>query len=262
MSYISRQEREVDKTLRQCFNNSFGSIVVNDIESLLKYSSQEKLQTLYDIYCEEVKGYNEKRSQIIQDNKKIKDDLLTFVRNHELVDRISLVHKVTKKNDQLYAHWNKVVTDLQKYVPMYKSTPRNLEQQFEFKFIYNNCEQVLRYTRLQSLFTDITLHIKRVNDSNKAANILYVKALEYIEVHNLDTVFCVTSGDYIKLCDEHAQELYRESVEGTEIDVTHGDGDDCTWEIGENRCTCHNNRYYLEIEGGFDKGFYSWGQWC
>jgi hypothetical protein len=240
----------------------YGGVVVKDIESFLKYSSQEKLLQLYDTYCEEVKAYNERRSQIIQDNKKVKDDLLAFVKGHELVDRIQLVHKMTKSNNQLYAHWNKVVTDLQKYVPVYKSSPRSLEQQFEFKFIYNNCEQEIRYTRLNCLFQDITSHIKRINDTTRAANIMYTKALEYIEQHKLDTSSCVITGDYIALCNEHSQEVYRESVEGTEIDVTHGDGDDCVWEIGENRCECGNNRYYLEIEGDFDKGFYSWGQWC
>jgi hypothetical protein len=261
MSYVSRQEQEVDKILRQCFTG-IGGVVVKDIESFLKYSSQEKLLQLYDIYCEEVKTYNEKRSQIIQDNKKVKDDLLAFVRGHELVDRISLAHKITKKNDQLYAHWNKVVTDLQKYIPMHKSSPRNLEQQFEFKFIYNNCEQEIRYTRLNCLFQDITSYIKRINDTTRAANIMYAKALEYIEQNKLDISSCVTTGDYIALCNEHAQEVYRESVEGGEIDVTHGDGDDCTWEIGDRRCVCSNNRYYLEIEGDFVNGFYSYGQWC
>lgn len=39
------------------------------------------------------------------------------------------------------------------------------------------------------------------------------------------------------------------------------DGDDCTWMIGERRCSCGNNRYYLEVEGNLLDGYYSYGQW-
>lgn len=91
---------------------------------------------------------------------------------------------------------------------------------------------------------------------------LDTKVVEYIEKHNLDTSWCATVQDFYLCANDHAKEAYRKSMENEEIDVTHSDGEDCEWTVGDRRCACGNNRYYLEVEGDFIKGFYSYGQWC
>ena len=41
----------------------------------------------------------------------------------------------------------------------------------------------------------------------------------------------VTAKEIITLAEEISKEEYYKSVEGDIIDVTHGDGDDCEWEM-------------------------------
>jgi hypothetical protein len=86
--------------------------------------------------------------------------------------------------------------------------------------------------------------------------------MKYCEDNKLDTSWCVGVDDYVKVAEEFGREQYFESMEGVEIDVTHGDGDGCTWLVGSHRCECSNNRYYLEVEGNFMEGYYGYGQWC
>ena len=245
------------------FSSSFGNNKpYEDIEYLLENLKQETLLQEYQTFCDKVSESNKKRLEVVENNKKIKEDLLSFVQNHELVDRISLSHQWKKTNGNLYAHWEKVIKDLQRYVPPHRSAPKSLESQFKFEFIYNS-ETHWCYTTLATFLSDVSTKVKQVNRTLQANNIMYVKALEYVSKHQLDDSWCVTTKDYVSLCNEHSKEAYRESVfaNGETIEVQHSDGDDCEWN-GDHRCECGNNRYYLEIEGNFVEGWYSWGQWC
>ena len=253
-------KEKLENLQRKLFEGNFSS-TFNTIEYLVDHLTQDTLIVNYSKFCEEVKCYNEKRSKINEDNKKVKEDLLSFVRNHDLVDKISLCHSMTKTNGKLYAHWEKVVKDLQKWVPPYKSSPRPIDSRFTFTFAYNGTDHTI-YTHLNTFVEDVKNKIKVINRQSQEDNITYVKALEYIDKHSLDSSECVTTKDYVAICNEHGKELHRENLQGEEIDVQHSDGDDCVWEVGDHRCECGKNRYYLEVEGNFINGFYSYGHWC
>ena len=262
--YNQSKQEEILKNLKMfLFNSNLStSRVFTEIEKVISTLDQEKLNTAYTAYEESVNTHNNKCITIARENIQIKKDLLEFIDSHPMIDRINVNRKRSKgKRGEMYAHWNKVILDLQNYVP-HKMALRSKDSLFDFTYEYGGKSYIIHNITITTFFERVLRDIKNVNKILEEGNIKYNKALTYISDNNLDASDCVLANDYIALCDEHARDVYRDSLEGEEIDVTHGDGDDCVWEIGEHRCECGNNRYYLEVEGDFINGFYSYGQWC
>ncbi|CAH9013752.1 conserved hypothetical protein [Vibrio phage 501E54-1] len=250
------------KTVFKSFMGSYTTDKCSDnIEYFIKNVSQDMVLDEYNKRQDAITGRNQARQKVREQNVQIKKDLLEFVKNHEHVDRLTISRKIEKSRGGLYAHWGKVIKDMQMYEGQHQSSLRPYDSKFYFKFTYNGSEYQV-YTSISNIVQRIKGEIARINATALANNVKYVKALDYIKEHSLNSEECITSDDYLELCHEHAKDVYFESVKGAEIDVTHGNGDDCTWEIGAHRCICGNNRYYLEIEGDFTTGFYSYGQWC
>lgn len=254
-----------EEKLKAVFNSFMGSYTndkcLANIEHFIKNVSQGMVMEEYDKRQTKITEHNQNRQKVREQNAKVKKDLLEFVKNHENIDRLTISRKMEKSRGGLYAHWEKVIKDMQTYEPFHQSNLRPYDSKFYFKFTYNGSEYQV-YTSISNIIQRVKDEIARINATAHANNVKYVKALDYIKEHKLDSEHCIATDDFIELCNEHAKELYFESVRGDEISVTHGDGDDCDWEIGERRCYCGGNRYYLEICGDFVTGFYSYGQWC
>ncbi len=254
-----------EEKLKTVFNSFMGSYTSDKcpdhIEYFIKNVSQDMVLEEYDKRQTKITEHNQNRSKVREQNAQVKKDLIEFVKNHESVDRLTISCKMEKSRGGLYSHWEKVIKDMQTYEPNYLSSLRDYDSKFYFKFTYNSSE-VQVYTSISNIVQRVKDEIARINATAHDNNVKYVKALDYIKEHSLDDNHCITTDDFIELCNEHAKEIYFESMTGEEIYVTHSDGDDCDWEIGSHRCSCGTNRYYLEIEGDFVTGFYSYGQWC
>jgi hypothetical protein len=260
---MKRNKEEALKAIKlHIFNGgSFGRTFEN-IEKVIEHLDQEQLTTAYNEYAEQVKEHKTKRGNIIHNNMQIKKDFLAFIDNHEHIDRINVGRKRTKnRKGEMYAHWNKVIADLQAYVPNTINI-RPIDQNFTFDFVYASAPRRLDNVTIETFFERVVSAIKRINHDNAAKSEKYNAALEYIKTHKLDDQNCILPKDFIAICNEHARDIYCESLRGEEIGVTHSDGDDCTWEVGDHRCECGVNRYYLEINGDFHSGFDSYGKWC
>ena len=254
-----------EEKLKTVFNYFMGSYTsdkcTDHIEHFIKNVSQDMVLEEYDKRQTKIIEHNQNRQKVREQNAQVKKDLIEFVKNHESVDRLTISRKMEKSRGVLYAHWEKVIKDMQTYEPKQLSNLRPYDSKFYFKFNYNGSEYQV-YTSSSNIVQRVKDEIARINATVHANNVKYIKALDYIKEHSLNPEHCVTTDDYIELCNEHAKEVYFESMTGEEISVTHGDGDDCIYSIGAHRCECGNNRYYLEIEGDFVTGFYSYGQWC
>ena len=261
-NHMQRSKEEVLKSIKlHIFSGSFGRTFEN-IEKVIEHLNQEQLTNAYNEYAVQVTEHKEKRNSIVRNNFQIRKDFLAFVDNHEHIDRINVLRKRTKnRKGDMYAHWNKVIADLQTYVPPTMSV-RPINQSFTFEFAYASAPRRLYDVTIETFFERVVQVIKSINHDIASKNEKYNAALEYIKTHKLDDGCCVLPQDFIEICNEHARDIYFESMRDEELAVTHGDGDDCTWEVGDHRCECGNNRYYLEVMGDFHKGFEAYGQWC
>ena len=254
-----------EEKLKTVFNSFMGSYTSDKcpghIEYFIKNVSQDMVLDEYDKRQTKITEHNQNRLKVREQNAQVKKDLISFVKNHEGVNRLTISRKMEKSRGGLYAHWEKVIKDMQTNEPFHKSDLRDYNSKFYFKFTYNGSEYQV-YTAISNIIQRVKDEIARINATAHANNVKYVKALDYIKAHSLDDKLCITTDDFIELCNEHAKEIYLESMTGEEISVTHSDGDDCIYSIGSHRCECGNNRYYLETEGDFVTGFYSYGQWC
>jgi len=259
------RKEKLDKVLSRMFNgNTYNfNLTTNDnsttvsVEDFLTLS-QDEIDKQYIEFSNSVDEHNKMRSEIGTNNRKIKQDFLQAVEGIENINKF-YKGRMKKKNGDLYVHWNKVIEDLLSYVPPSRSK-QNSEETFDFTFNYSGQSYTIR-TKIITVIEDITNKIKNLNQKALKQDEQYIKSLAYIEEHNVDSSWCVTKQDFYCCANSHAEELYRESMQDEEIDVTHGDGDDCEWTVGERRCNCGNNRYYLEVDGDFINGFYSYGQW-
>jgi len=239
-------------------------ILNNKVETVLKYIKER--QTTDD-------ESEIKRNEVISQNKEATDKLLTYLLDEIKVDQWKIFKKskrgrgwtATTVRGDMYSHYKKVFEDVKTYVPMRMPKVADLgSSNVQYDLTYNNVNLTLRFHKphtLGDIFKQAKVEIKRYEDSVAKENKLLVASKEFLDKCIEDYSELITGKDIIKLADELAREEYHEAQEGLEIDVTHGDGDDCTWRFGERRCVCSNNRYYLEIEGDLLNGYYSWGQW-
>ena len=257
-----RKEAALKSVKLHIFNGGSFGRTFEGIEKVINNLDQEQITKSYNEYAEQVAAHSAKRNSIIRNNYQIRKDFLAFVDNHEYIDRINVSRKRTKNSKgDMYAHWNKVIADLQTYVP-HELWVRPIDQTFYFEFLYNSVPCKLQSVTIETLFERVVQVIKNINHDIAQKSEMYNAAIKYIKTYELDDDGCILPEDFIAICNEHAKDIYFESMRDEEIDVTHGDGDDCTWEVGSHRCECGNTRYYLEIMGDFHKGFESYGQWC
>lgn len=172
----------------------------------------------------------------------------------------------TTVRGDMYAHYKKVFEDVKSYVPMLPSKVDDFGRgNCDYELIYNNTILNLRFHAdhtIQDIFEKSVIVIKDYEKQIAKDNKHLTLAKEFLDKRGEDYSEIITAKDIIALAEEISKEDYFKSVEGDLIDVTHGDGDDCEWEIGEHRCVCGNNRYYLEVDGDMVNGYYSYGQWC
>ncbi|AUR91584.1 hypothetical protein NVP1161O_142 [Vibrio phage 1.161.O._10N.261.48.C5] len=239
-------------------------ILNNKVETVLKYL--EERQTVID-------ESEIKRNEIISKNKEAVDILLSYLLDDLKIDQWKIFKKkkrgrgwtATTVRGDIYAHWKKAFEDVKAYVPL--RIPKVVDfgsSNIQYDLTYNNVTLSLRFHKahtLEDIFEQSKVVIKRYEDSVAKENKLLVASKDFLDKRNADYSQLITGKEIIELADETAREEYHEAQDGLEIDVTHSDGDDCTWIIGERRCECSNNRYYLEIEGDLINGYYSYGQW-
>ena len=241
-------------------------ILNNKVETVLKYI--EERQTIVD-------ESEIKRKEIIAQNEEVTANLLAHVLDEVGIDQWRVFKKrkrgrgwtATTVRGDMYNHWKKVFEDVKTYVPM--RMPKVVDfgsSNAQYDLTYNNVNLTLRFHKshtLEDIFEQAKVAIKRYEDSVAKENKLLVASKEFLDKRNEDYSELITGKDIIELADELAREEYREGVfEGSEtITVQHSDGDDCTWSIGERRCVCSNNRYYLEVEGDILSGYYCYGVW-
>lgn len=238
---------------------------------------ETKVTEVISYLTETNKVFKEKsklRQEVIDTNRKIEEDFIAYLLDELKIDQWKIFKKkkrgrgwtATTIRGDLFAHWKKSIEDLKTWVPM--RTPKVADfgtSNCQYELMYNNVTLIVRFNQphtIQEIFDKSIAEIKRYEQSVAKENKHLVIAKEFLDKRKEDYSELITAKDIIALAEEIAKEEYRKSVDGDEIDVTHGDGDDCTWIVGEHRCVCSNNRYYLEIEGNLVDGYYSYGQWC
>ena len=240
-------------------------ILNNKVEDVLGYITDKQ---------EESDVHNMARQELIECNKITTDLLLKHLLDEVGIDQWKIFKQkkrgrgwtATTVRGDMYAHYKRIFEDVKTYVPMRMPKVADFgSSNAQYDLTYNNVTLSLGFHKphtLEDIFEQAKVVIKRYEDSVAKENKLLVVSKKFLDKRNEDYSELITGKDIIELADELAREEYREAQEGLEIDVTHGDGDDCTWSIGERRCVCGNNRYYLEIEGDLINGYYSWGHWC
>lgn len=242
------------KSGKASFSDDFNS------DRFLSVSDSEFMGMIIDIQ-KEYQARKEKQQHLIKENKRIEEDFIKLIK--DLDKDPNYFRRWKKSNGKFYAHWQKVIDDLKHPVFNYNAYHMPDYTSYSVEVKYKGQYTVVK-GKLEDLYFKIKETIKAMVESVSKDDTIYKKSLAYIVEHDLDTTGCVTIKDHYRLANDHAEEAYREEIlaSGEVIDVTHGDGDDCEWEVGEHRCQCGNNRYYLEVEGDFINGFYSYGQWC
>lgn len=240
-------------------------ILNNKVEVVLDYINEAEIKRNLAI---------DNRDAIIAQNKKETDKLLTYLLDVAKVDQWKIFKKkkrgkgwtATTVRGDMYAHYKKVFEDVQSYVPMLPSKVDDFRRgNCDYELIYNNTTLSLRFHKahtIQEIFEKSIITIKDYEDKVAKDNKHLTLAKEFLDKRGEDYSYLITAKDILTVAEEISKEEYFKSVEGDLIDVTHGDGDDCEWEIGEHRCVCGNNRYYLEVDGDMINGYYSYGQWC
>ena len=239
-------------------------ILANDVETVLEYIAERQAI---------VNDQEVKRQEIIAKNKEATDNLLSYLLDELKIDQWKIFKKkksgrgwtATTVRGDMYAHWKKAFEDVKTYVPLRMPNVANYgADSAQYELIYNNVSLTLRFNKphtMKDIFEQSKLAIKQHEESIAKENKLLMISKKFLDERNQDYSELITGKDIIKLADEIAREEYHEAQYGEEIDVIHSDGDDCTWSVGERRCECGNNRYYLEIDGDLINGYYSYGQW-
>lgn len=233
----------------------------------------EDVEDYLNTFQEGLNKYNKTRQEVITRNQETHNNLLTYFLE-TLNVKETTIFKMKKRGrgwtattvrGDMYSHWKKVFEDVKEYVPLRKQGLDIGKCSCTYELLYNKTSLTLRFHNAHTIgdiFEQSVLVIKQYEDSIAQTNEHLMFAKGYLQDKVVSYGHCITSQDIINLAEELSKEEYREGLEGDEIDVTHGDGDDCTWQIGDYRCTCGNNRYYLEVDGNMKDGYYSYGQWC
>lgn len=223
---------------------------------------------------EESDIHNMARQELVECNQISTDLLLKHLLDKVGIDQWKIFKKkkrgrgwtATTVRGDMYSHYKKVFEDVKTYVPM--RMPKVVDfgsSNAQYDLTYNNVTLSLGFHKphtLEDIFEQAKVVIKRYEDSVAKENKLLVVSKKFLDDYGEDYSELITAKDIIKLADDLAREEYFETMKDSTIDVDHSDGDGCEWEVGDHRCKCSNNRYYLEIEGDLINGYYSWGQWC
>lgn len=240
-------------------------ILNNKIEDVLVYITDKQ---------EDSDTHNLARQEIIAINTQRTDDLLKHLLDKVGVDQWKIFKKkkrgkgwsATTVRGDMYAHFKKVFEDVKEYVP--HRMPNVVDfgtSNAQYTLEYNNVSlkvSIHRPHTLEDIFEFSKKEIKRYEDSVAKENKLLLASKEFLDKRNEDYSGLITAKDIISLADNLSREEYFNSMKGETIDVDHSDGDGCKWVVGDHRCECGNNRYYLEMNGDLLNGYYSWGQWC
>lgn len=255
--------RQLNYPSRKIDGNFILNSKVDDVQVYIDTSTLEREELL------------SRRSEIITENTKKVTELTAHLLDEVGIDQWKTFKKkkrgrgwtATTVRGDVYAHYKKVFEDIKQYVP---SLPGNIvdfgTSNTQYDLVYNNTTLHIRFSSshtIQDIFDKNIQEIKRYEDSVAKENKHLIIAKDFLDENNEDYSMLITAKDIIHVAEEVSKDKYRNSLEGTAIEVQHSDGDDCTWTVGHsNRCECGHNRYYLEIEGNLVDGYYSWGQWC
>lgn len=217
---------------------------------------------------------NDKRREVLNSNLQKKEDLIKHLIEVAGIDEWKIFKKKKKGKGwfadtvrgDMYAHYKRVIEDAQDVVPYAAPQIGTFgNSNCEYDLVYGNITLAVQFNRLhtiEDIFERSIERIKRYEQQVAKSNKHLQVAKEFLDNREEDYSELVTAKEIIGLAEELAQEDYREEQQGLVVDVTHGDGDDCEWEIGDHRCVCGHNRYYLEVEGNLIDGYYSYGVWC
>ena len=283
-SYAEKRKQEIAKKINTFLTYNYGRI---NYKEFLNCDEADVISLINDSFVS-YKEYKAKVNEINVFNKKTTDDLLDHLLNDIGVDEFTIfkTRKVgrgwtarTVRGD-MYAHWRKVFNDIKKVVPPSRNNPFSIfktdyvrEIEYDNDINFKICIDCSKYTEdnVSELVSEVFKKVKekvksleqeKANNDKRLKRYIELAKNEYPEVKFEDFI---TSKEFINAIEELAKEEYRKELEDAneEIDVTHGDGTgDCTWVVGEHRCECGNNRYYLELEGDALDGYFPYGQWC
>jgi len=156
--------------------------------------------------------------------------------------------QIFKANGEMYAKYLNVYQDLIGVYPHRRSHIKLVS------FIYRNETYRSAGSCWVEHLASAQGELARLRSSDERHIRLMNKAREVLGTDSNDPAIIKLAEDFLK-----AKAL--EEVEDTTIDVTHADGDDCEWDVGDRRCRCGHNRYYAETEGSLLGGYYVYGQW-
>lgn len=268
------QKQYQEDAVKALFTTWFNTSTPFDYDKYGKHITVDTLTFHINQRKEAHETFNEARNKVINENKVNREALVSDLKKYVDEKKIFKTRKsgkgwmaVDKVTGEFRSHYAKVWADVEKYVPRVMVgvpvIPERTIITYQGVSLTVNTMASNKVERsvgdfLEAMTSTIKKHVASVVQSNVKLS----KAIEYCENNKLDVSWCVGVEDYVKVANDFGKEQYFESMKGEEIDVTHGDGDDCEWTVGEHRCSCGNNRYYLEVEGNFMEGYYGYGQWC
>ena len=242
-------------------------------KDVLKYNNDYHKQQIIDLYESRIKEHEKLNKSINEINlyntlieQSFIEDMLANGVKESKIFKMKGKGFGPKRRNGYYAHWNKVIEDLKSYVPRnyitIKRSNKVMIDMGEFTAHIDLDYKLSPNEMIEKFFKDAIEQIKFVEDANKNKDEVFKKYIDYAKINHIEIPdFLISVKQIIEYIEEIAKEKYIDSIQGEEIDVAHGDGDSCVLEIGEHRCQCGNNRYYIEVDGSAITEYYAYGQW-